>query len=567
MIQLRSYQRAAIDATFDWMAANDGNPLIVLPTGAGKSLVLSAIIHDVLTQWPSERILCVTHVKELIEQNHAAALRYWPECPAGIYSAGLRKRDIDARVLFCGIQSVADKAATIGWADIVIVDEAHLIPREGMGRYRKFLDAMKSMNSQLRVIGLTATPYRTDSGLLCEGEDRVFDGVSYDADLVQLIRDGFLSRTVAKQVGHEIDTTGVRVQAGEFKSSDLEAAAMSEDAVPDAVAEIVRRGADRKAWLLFCVSVKHAMAVADELGKHGVQCAQVYGGTPPEDRAEIVRAFKSRELKSIVNVNVLTTGFDAPHVDLVAILRPTCSPGLFEQMAGRGFRTAEGKTDCLLLDFGGNFDRHGPLDDISPSEADDGGGDGESPVKTCPSCEEIIHAALKECPVCGHMFEKIMVALHAAKPAEVEAIRGLEPVKFDELRIIGTQYLRHQKTGKPHPVLRVSYLASNEDGNMTQQISEWVCLEHEGYARSKAIEWWRKHLGASPAPSTVAEALARQHELGEPVALTLKSGGGKEWPEVVAVECRGKVEPGCEEPDAGPPASLGVPVNYDDIPF
>jgi DNA repair protein RadD len=567
MIALRPYQRAAIDATFAWMANNDGNPLIVLPTGAGKSLVLSAILHDVLTQWPNERIVCATHVKELIEQNHIAALRYWPECPAGVHSAGLRRRDIEDRVLFCGIQSVYDKAKKLGWVDLVIVDEAHLIPRSGDGRYRRLFADLKSMNGQLRVIGLTATPFRTDSGYLHKGDDRFFDGVSYDADLVQLIRDGWLSKTTAKATETTIEVEGVKKTAGEFNLAALEVAAMGSDAVPAAVEEIVRRGRDRKAWLVFCVGVRHAVAVAEQLKMHGIDCAQIYGSTPPEDRAEIVRAFKSRELRCIVNVNVLTTGFDAPHVDLIAILRPTCSPGLFVQMAGRGFRLAEGKTDCLLLDFGGNFDRHGPLDDISPSEADDGGGDGESPVKTCPSCEEIIHAALKECPVCGHMFEKIMVALHAAKPAEVEAIRGLEPVKFDELRIIGTQYLRHQKTGKPHPVLRVSYLASNEDGNMTQQISEWVCLEHEGYARSKAIEWWRKHLGASPAPSTVAEALQRQHELGEPVALTLKSGGGKEWPEVVAVECRGKVEPGSDEPDAGPPASFGVPINYNDIPF
>jgi DNA repair protein RadD len=553
---LRPYQRAAIDTTFDWMAANDGNPLIVLPTGAGKSLVLSAIIHDVLTQWPSERILCVTHVKELIEQNHAAALRYWPECPAGIYSAGLRKRDIDARVLFCGIQSVADKAATIGWADIVIVDEAHLIPREGMGRYRKFLDAMKSMNSQLRVIGLTATPYRTDSGLLCEGEDRVFDGVSYDADLVQLIRDGFLSRTVAKQVGHEIDTTGVRVQAGEFKSSDLEAAAMSEDAVPDAVAEIVRRGADRKAWLLFCVSVKHAMAVADELGKHGVQCAQVYGGTPSADRAEIVRAFKSRELKCIVNVNVLTTGFDAPHVDLVAILRPTCSPGLFVQMAGRGFRLAEGKTDCLLLDFGQNFRRHGPLDAIEvagkPREDRE---PGEAPVKTCPSCESLVAASALECADCGHLFPP-REPKHTAKADEVEAVRGLSVPKFETFRVGFREFARHSKPGKP-PSMRVTY----HPQTFGPTISEWICVEHDDYARRKAETWWREHGGEMPCPVTVAEALAEQHTLHETLELTVRTD--KEFPEIVARKL--KVEPGASEPDAGPPS--GESIDYSIIPF
>ena len=457
--------------------------------------------------------------------------------------------------MFCGIQSVADKAATIGWADIVIVDEAHLIPREGMGRYRKFLDAMKSMNSQLRVIGLTATPYRTDSGLLCEGEDRVFDGVSYDADLVQLIRDGFLSRTVAKQVSHEIETTGVRVHAGEFKASDLEAAAMSEDAVPDAVAEIVRRGADRKAWLLFCVSVKHAMAVADELQKHGIQCAQVYGGTPSADRAEIVRLFKNRELRCIVNVNVLTTGFDAPHVDLVAILRPTCSPGLFVQMAGRGFRTAEGKTDCLLLDFGQNFRRHGPLDAIEvagkPREDRE---PGEAPVKTCPSCESLVAASALECADCGHLFPP-REPKHTPKPAEVEAVRGLSVPKFETFRVGFREFAEHRKPGKP-PSMRVTY----HPATFGPTVSEWICFEHEGYARRKAEAWWREHGSWTQCPSYVGDALEFKHTLHETLELTVRMD--KEFPEVVSRKL--KVEPGSDEPDAGPPVAG---INYDDIPF
>lgn len=554
MIELRPYQRAAIDATFAWMTARDGNPLIVLPTGAGKSLVLSAIIHDVLTQWPTERILCVTHVKELIEQNHAAALRYWPECPAGVYSAGLRRREHDARVLFAGIQSVADKADKVGWADIVIVDEAHLIPREGMGRYRKFLDALRSMNSQLRVIGLTATPWRTDSGYLYEGDDRVFDGVSYDADLVQLIRDGFLARTVAKQVKHEIDTTGVRILGGEFKASDLEAAAMSEDAVPDAVAEIVRRGADRKAWLIFCVGVQHAMAVASELQTHGIECAQVYGGTPSADRAEIVRAFKARELRCIVNVNVLTTGFDAPHVDLVAILRPTKSPGLFVQMAGRGFRIAEGKTNCLLLDFGGNFRRHGPLDEIRVREPKDGE-PGEAPVKECPECEELVHAAALECPTCGYQFPP-RTPKHTPKADEVEAVRGLSTPTFSTMAVGFREFARHSKPRKPAS-MRVTY----HPATFGPTVSEWVCFEHEGFARRKAETWWREHGGEMPCPSTVAEALAEQHTLHATLELTVRTD--KEFPEVVGRKL--KLEPGAHEPDAGPP--VASPINYDDIPF
>ena len=558
---LRPYQRAAIDATFQWLAAHDGNPLIMLPTGAGKSLVLSAIVHEVLTQWPTERILCVTHVKELIEQNHAACLRYWPEAPAGIYSAGLRKRDTDARVLFCGIQSVADKAAKVGWTDLVLVDEAHLIPREGMGRYRKFFADLRSMNSQLRVIGLTATPFRTDSGYLYEGDDRVFDGVSYDADLVQLIRDGYLSRTVAKQVAHEIDTTGVRTVAGEFNAADLEAAALVEGAVPEAVEEIVRRGADRRAWLIFCVGVQHAMAVAEELHKHGIECAQVYGGTPSADRAEIVRRFKARELRCIVNVNVLTTGFDAPHVDLVAILRPTKSPGLFVQMAGRGFRLAEGKSDCLLLDFGENFRRHGPLDAIEvvgkpASEREPG----EAPVKVCPSCESLVATSALECPDCGHLFPP-RKPKHTQRPAEAEPVRGLSAATFETFRVGHREFSAHSKPGKT-PSMRVTYHPASGFGITA---SEWICVEHEGFARRKAEAWWAEHGGEMPCPSNVADALAEAHTLRPTLELTVRTD--REFHEIVARKL--KLDAGADEPDAGPSADrLGTgPIDYSDIPF
>lgn len=559
-LQLRPYQRAAIDATFDWMAARPGNPLIVLPTGAGKSLVLSAIIHEAVTQWPDTRVLCVTHVKELIEQNHAAALRYWPECPAGVYSAGLRRRDTESRVLFCGIQSVAGKAKDIGFADLVLVDEAHLIPREGMGRYRKFLDAMRSMNSKLRVVGLTATPFRTDSGLLYEGEDRVFDGVSYDADLVSLIRDGFLSRTVAKQVAHEIDASGVRKTAGEFNLADLEDAALSEHAVPDAVEEIVRRGADRKAWLLFCVGVKHAMAVAAELAKHGVECAQVYGGTPSADRAEIVRRFKSRELRCIVNVNVLTTGFDAPHVDLVAILRPTCSPGLFVQMAGRGFRLADGKADCLLLDFGQNFKRHGPLDAIEVTGRPSADREpGEAPVKSCPSCESLVAASALECADCGHEFPP-RKPKHAPKPAEVEPVRGLAVPKFETFRVGFREFRLHTKPGKPQSV-RVTY----SPATFGPTVSEWVCFEHQGFARRKAEQWWREHGLGDDAPKWAIDAVDLMRNATQTLELTVRTD--REFPEIVARKL--KVEPGSDEPDAGPPESIGGsgPIDYSQIPF
>jgi DNA repair protein RadD len=149
-LQLRPYQRAAIDAIYDYFAAATGHPLLVLPTASGKSLVAAAFIQEVLAQWPDERIIILTHVRELISQNFAELTRLWPEAPAGIYSAGLNRRDVQAQILFAGIQSVHRKAYAIQCADLVLVDEAHLVPRQASATYRRFLGDLTRINPQLR---------------------------------------------------------------------------------------------------------------------------------------------------------------------------------------------------------------------------------------------------------------------------------------------------------------------------------------------------------------------------------------------------------------------------------
>lgn len=563
MFQLRKYQQESIDATFAWMEKNNGNPLIVLPTGAGKSLVLAGIIKQALEGWPKTRILVVTHVKELIEQNHAQMLRMWPECPAGIYSAGVGRRDTDAQVLFCGIHSVHNKAAQIGWADLVLIDEAHLVPRDGSGMYLTFLEDLASMNNSLRVIGLTATPYRTDSGRLDTGDNRIFHSISYNADLVRLIEEGFLSRIVAKGTKEEISTEGVRRVAGEFVSRDLEAAALVDGKTKKAVQEILSRSADRKAWLVFCCGIKHAEVVATELQNNGVNVATVFGDTDKADRSLVVERFKRGDLSCIVNVNVLTTGFDAPHVDMIAMLRPTCSPGLFVQMAGRGFRLAPGKKDCLVLDFGGNFERHGPLDNIQERVEDDSSdgdddGDGEPPLKKCPSCLSYVMIAAKECPDCGYVWPEEEWS-HDEEPAEAEAISGLarKEHKVETYSVMSTSYSSYLKKGKEKPVFVASYRVK---GVLSPQFKQWIAFEAFGKARAYAANWWVFHQGRLPVPRTVAEALSRQSELGtaDKISVLLSLDN----PQVVGVQMR--MEPGQSEPDAGDAPST---VDYSEIPF
>ena len=147
---LRAYQRAALDALPPYWANGGDNPLIVCPTGAGKSVILATFVREALEAWPKTRIVSVTHVKELIAQNHAALLRWWPEAPTGIYSAGLNQRNTSARVLFCGIQSVHKRTRQIGFADLLIVDEAHLIPKTANTMYGRFIAGLREINPGMK---------------------------------------------------------------------------------------------------------------------------------------------------------------------------------------------------------------------------------------------------------------------------------------------------------------------------------------------------------------------------------------------------------------------------------
>lgn len=561
-IQLRPYQAEAVEALFAWFEDHTTNPLIVAPTGAGKSVILTAFIREVLTQFPNERILVVTHVRELIQQNHDAMLRVWPEAPVGIWSAGLKRRDKRAQILFCGIQTVYAKAAAIEWADLILVDEAHLIPRDGMGMYRRFLDDLLAINSKVKVIGLTATPYRTDTGRLDRGPDAPFGGIAYDCDIVSLIEQGYLSKITNRGTAAAIDTRGVHRRGGEFIPAELEAAALTGDLVPRAVDEIVARAGDRKSWLLFCCGVDHATQVRDELRRRGIESECIFGKTPKGERDAIIERFRSGELRTLTNMNVLTTGFDAPNIDLIALLRPTCSPGLYVQMVGRGLRIAPGKTDCLVLDFGGNVVRHGPIDHIDPAEEGADDTEGVAPAKQCPSCMLLVPISVRDCPECGFEFAVLEPEKdpHDAKPIEdAPIIRGNATIERWDVRRVATA--EHHKPDKPVS-MRVEY-----DCGFNRYVREWVCFEHDGFARRKAEQWWRARGGHDPVPETVDQARVRIDfgELRPVLGITVDVRG--EYPKLLGVRL-GENEAGLNE-EIG--AHLGGPrptdIDLNEIPF
>ncbi len=536
-MRLRQYQQDAIDATYAYLRAGTGNPCIVIPTGGGKTPILATICSDAVNKW-SGRVMVVTHVKELLEQAADKIRTIAPDVPVGIYSAGLGRRDLDYAVTIAGIQSIYKRADEVGAIDLVIIDEAHLIPPDGEGMYRQFLRDLKARVPHLRVIGLTATPYRMKSGDLC-GPGNMLDDVSYEVGVRDLITQGFLCPLRSKAGAMKADTSNLHTRAGEFIAAEVDELMSEHELVQAACAEIVAIGEFRKSALLFCSSVEHCLQVRDTIQGLGEECGIVTGATHADERAATLERFKTGDLKYLANVNVLTTGFDAPNIDLIALLRPTLSPGLYYQMVGRGFRTFEGKKDCIVLDYGENVMRHGPVDAIKirkPGEP----GSGEAPAKECEQCQALIHAGIAICPECGFVFPKNVVR-HAAIADNGGVMSG------DKVRTVypvtETTYHIHIKRGDESAPLtmRVEYKTGFHAWE-----KEWVCFDHDGYARAKAEAWWKRRSDL-PVPDSVEDAvkLARLEQLAETFEITVEKTAGKKYTEIVDYKLGPKPE--CDE--------------------
>lgn len=488
MYQERDYQKPEPIWEFFRQRKGDGqqhNPLVVMPTGAGKSIVVAAIIKDMLERFGGRRVLVLTHQKELIAQNFEKLQTLYPQCEPGIYSASLGRKETNNKVLFCGIQSVHKKAHQLGDFSLILIDECHTIPKSGSGMYRRFIDDMNRLCGKVPVIGLTATPYRMDSGYLHKGDGALFTDIAYEVFINDLLERGYLCPLTTKQVGFVIDTQGVKKRGGEFIAEDLEA--VVDPVTESALADAIPRIEGRKSGIVFCVTVRHAHHVSEYLNDNGITCKVVSGETPKAERDHLLKQYKAGAIRCLANVNVLTTGFDAPATDFLIMLRPTQSPGLYVQMGGRGMRLYEGKTDCLVLDYAGNIQRHGPIDAITIKEKK-GKGEGEAPVKVCPECESIVHASLRVC-ACGHEFPPpaLKIEKHASKAAILS--KDYEP----EWKFVSyTTYSRWPgKDGKPD-TMRVDYM--DDSGLFPIKIaSEFVCVFHPmGWAREKAAKWCMK---------------------------------------------------------------------------
>ena len=522
-MNLRPYQKRAIDDLYAWFRDGGvGNPCLVLPTGAGKSHIVAALCEDALTQWPETRVLMLTHVKELIEQNAAKLRAHWPGAPMGIYSASVGRRQLGEPITFAGIQSIRKRAADVGHVDLVIIDEAHLVSHKDEGGYRDFLRDLAAINPALRVVGLTATPYRLGHGYITDG-DALFDALIEPVSIEELVHHGFLSKLRSKWTEAALDTEGVHTRGGEYVEAELQKAVNTRDQNERTVRETIALAGSRKSWLFFCCGVDHARDVCEVLREEGIAADCVTGDTPKKERERIIDAFKRGELRALTNANVLTTGFDHPGVDLIAMMRPTLSPGLYVQMAGRGLRVAPGKADCLVLDFAGVIETHGPILDVRPPNKAKKG-TGEAPVKVCDACNELVHPTCRVCPSCGHEFPQPEEKKLALRDVD---IMGAPPSDVRELEVTEWEWRRHVGASSGKESLRVRYY-----GGLTETIDEYLTIAHDGYAGDKARRLLARiaaDAGLSPGWALVddLDEIAREMNATPPPAVVRYTQRGK----------------------------------------
>ena len=386
MYKLRSYQQDCVKAVVHYFRQHTSPAVAVLPTGAGKSLVIAE-----LARIARGKVLVLAHVKELVEQNHAKYEGY--DLKGAIFSSGLGKKQTDEKVVFASIQSVVRNLEQFeNQYSLLVIDECHRVPDAEDTSYQKVIAHLRKQNDKLRVLGLTATPYRLGMGwiyqyhtrgLVRTDTPRFFRDCIFELPIQYLLDEGFLTPAVMRDAPVlSYDFSQLKpTLAGRYKESEMDSViSQSGRATPQIIQQVVELSTHRQGVMIFAATVRHAQEILDYLPDS--QAALIIGDTANSDRDAIIARFKQREIKYLVNVSVLTTGFDAPHVDLIAILRPTESISLYQQIVGRGLRLSEGKQDCLVLDYAGNgYDLYHP--EVGSSKPDS---DSELVTIPCPQC-------------------------------------------------------------------------------------------------------------------------------------------------------------------------------------
>lgn len=520
--QLYEHQEECVQAIFGYFKDETGSPICVIPTAGGKSLCMAEFMKRANDFYPGTRFLVLSHVALLLTQNSEELLNQWPGAHITFFSDSLGQKELDGEIVFATIQSIYKKAYDFREPpDIILLDECHTLSPDNDSMYRRFFSDMKVINPFIKIVGFSATPFRAGYGMLHTGKNALFTHIAYEIGIAELIARGHLTPIITPGSGTvtKMDTTGVRMNGGDYVQSQL-AKKVDDAALTKAcVDELMAYGHDRKKWIVFCVDITHCEHVCEEIKSRGIDAEMVHSKMDGADCARAIDRFKNGNARCMVNVAILTTGANFPAIDLLALMRPTKSPVLYVQTVGRAMRKFPGKENALLLDFGGVVEELGPIDQVRVPEKKEG--DGEAPTKICPGefpngnkCYATLHAATMKCPHCAYVFPDPGLNLDVTASDAAVLSSQLAPKTVAVSRVA---YFRHKKEGKPDS-LRIEYLCGLET------YRDWWHFEHGQYPREKACREWRANAGTAP-PNTITEALSRINELRMPAHISVKKIG------------------------------------------
>lgn len=545
-IQARWYQTEASQALYDSVKSDPQcNPVVVVPTGGGKTIILCQVIDLILSDDPSENVLVLSHDKRILRQNHEALENYF-EMDVGLYCSGMGSKTIK-KITVASIQSIYKKPEMFDRFGKILVDECHLVTIDQAGMYRKFLAALNGH----QVAGLTATDFRTGYGYIHKGEDALFNHVAYDLSSTEnfnrLVDEGYLSELFAKPTAMKLQTDDLKKLGGDFSQKDMSKKLDRADITESAVIESINYGKNYKRWLCFAIDIAHAEHIKERFLAHGIPAACVHSKSDEDDEM-IINQFRTGKFRVLIGIGMLTTGLDIPDIDMIILMRPTQSPVLHIQMIGRGLRVVYGenmpletteerlaaiqagpKKHCLVLDFSGNVARLGPINHITIHQKDPSKGGGNAITKECPVCSMITYGAAKFCDNCGHEFVFIERLHSHATDEEIVAAKKKFRIE-DNVKtwadVDSVSYSRHiSHRGTPDQMV-VNYKCG------LSIVREYVSLDHNGKAKYMARHWvdyrWPKENGEAPA--NVTELLKNAHLLIRPNKIFVDTRG--EYPAI-----------------------------------
>ncbi len=560
-ITLRPYQQDALNAVLDAFQ-RQRSVLLEAACGAGKTILFSSIIRHFAEKYPAMRSVILAHREQLVKQARDKLLKVWPE---GEDKVGMACKsacstvELEKPVVIASPQTLAARIGSMPPVQLAIVDEVHrLPPADRKSQYGGLMEALRGYYPEMRLLGVTATPYRLNHGYIygdkCRHpEQNWFSDLAYKVGIYDLQAQGFLV-PLKLYIADEPDLSDVGTSStGDWNIDELAEAMSKSVHVNSAVEAVQRYASDRKHIVVFGVTIEHAEVLRDVFREAGYSTVAVHSKMPKAERDAALYAFDRGDVQVVCNVGVLTEGWDCTSVDCMVMCRPTKSAALYCQMAGRGLRLHEGKTDCLMLDLSGNYAEHGrPEEPRVKMGRESGEGDGswecpechfvnepkdrvcascgyerpepEPEMRDCPHCRFPFPANKLVCPHCGQVrSQRKAVELHEVK-RDIDLLPKLVEIAFEP--VVNADFVSR----KGNAMIEIRLLVS-EGGGLPFQVNDYLDFDGTAgeWSRCRAHQKWMRLASTNP-PRTLSEAKERISELNFPPRVLIKRDKtGKYW--------------------------------------